>query len=57
MKAENLAFKEITDHRSQENSRIKNDMSQLQESNRKLYEEKLRLETELQSAKDERKRY
>ncbi|CAD8089973.1 unnamed protein product [Paramecium primaurelia] len=56
MKAENLAFKEITEHRSQENQRVKNDMGLLQENNRKLYEEKLRLETELQAAKDERKR-
>ncbi|CAD8190508.1 unnamed protein product [Paramecium octaurelia] len=56
MKAENLAFKEITEHRSQENQRVKSDITLLQENNRKLYEEKLRLETELQAAKDERKR-
>lgn len=47
MKAENLAFKEITEHRSQENQRVKGDVSQLQETNRKLYEDKLRLETEI----------
>ncbi|CAD8193341.1 unnamed protein product [Paramecium pentaurelia] len=56
MKAENLAFKEITEHRTQENQRVKSDIALLQENNRKLYEEKLRLETELQAAKDERKR-
>ncbi|CAD8105253.1 unnamed protein product [Paramecium sonneborni] len=56
MRAENLAFKEITDHRQQENSRVKNDLAQIQEANRKLYEDKLRLETELQASKDERKR-
>ena len=56
-RAENIAIKEISDHRTADVLRHKNDLQQITENNRRLYEDKLKLEAELQASKDERRRY